>query len=44
MAVVCGVGVIVPLDKELPSNEILNLIQRSGAKAICYSSRRSQYI
>lgn len=44
MAVVCGVGVIVPLDKELPSNEILNLIQRSGAKAICYSSRRKEKI
>ena len=26
MAVVCGVGIIVPLDKELPANEILNLL------------------
>lgn len=44
MAVVCGVGVIVPLDKELPSTEILNLIKRSGAKAICYSTRRKDKI
>lgn len=41
MAVVCGVGIVVPLDKGLPENEILNLLKRSGAKAIIYSSRMS---
>ena len=30
-AVVCGVGVIVPLDKNLPSGELMGLIERSGA-------------
>lgn len=37
MAVLNGVGVIVPLDKSLPQVEIENLIKRSGVKAIFYS-------
>ena len=41
MAIACGVGIVVPLDKGLPENEILNLLKRCGAKAIIYSSRRS---
>ena len=44
MAVVCGVGIIVPLDKGLPENEILNLLKKSGAKAIVYSSRKKDEI
>lgn len=44
MATVCGVGVIVPLDKELPSNEIYNLMKRSDAKCIVYSSRKKDMI
>lgn len=44
MAVVCGVGIVVPLDKGLPENEILNLLKRSGAKAIIYSSRMNDMI
>ncbi|MBO5476510.1 MAG: AMP-binding protein [Clostridia bacterium] len=44
MAVACGVGIIVPLDKGLPEHEILNLLQRSGAKAIVYSSRKKDEI
>ena len=44
MAIACGVGIVVPLDKGLPENEILSLINRSGAKAIIYSSRRSEMI
>ncbi|MEG2348598.1 MAG: AMP-binding protein [Clostridia bacterium] len=39
MAVTCGVGIIVPMDKELPSNEIVNLVNRSKAKVIVYSSK-----
>lgn len=38
-AVVCGVGVIVPLDKNLPMEEMKNLIQRSGASALVYTKR-----
>jgi long-chain acyl-CoA synthetase len=44
MATVCGIGVIVPLDKELPSNEILNLLNRSKSKCIVYSSRKKEVI
>lgn len=44
MAVCCGVGIIVPLDKELPSNEIQNLLERSDAKCIVYSSRKKEMI
>ncbi len=32
-----GTGIIVPLDKELPQNEIENCLQRSHADAIIYS-------
>lgn len=44
IATVCGVGIIVPLDKELPANEILNLLKRSDAKCIVYSSRKKEVI
>lgn len=44
MAVACGVGIIVPLDKELPANEIVNLLKRSEASAIVYSSRKKDVI
>ncbi len=36
LATVNGTGIIVPLDKELPQNEILNLLTRSQAKAVIY--------
>ena len=38
-AVVCGVGVIVPLDKNLPREELNNLVKRSGAAAIVYTKK-----
>lgn len=44
MAIACGVGIVVPLDKGLPENEILNLLKRCDAQAIIYSSRRSEMI
>lgn len=44
MATICGVGVIVPLDRELPANEILNLVKRAGVKCIIYSSRKEELI
>ena len=37
-AVVCGVGVIVPLDKNLPDGELQGLIERAGLSAIVYSN------
>lgn len=39
LAVTTGPGVIVPLDKELPTNEIENLLRRSRARCIIYSSK-----
>ncbi len=38
-ATVAGTGVVVPLDKALPDNEIENLIIRSEADAIFYSNK-----
>lgn len=37
LSTVNGTGIIVPLDKELPANEIETLIMRSKADAIIYS-------
>jgi len=38
MAVVNGTGIVVPLDKELPENEIENLLVRSRADAVIFSA------
>ena len=43
-SVVCGSGLVVPLDKELPASEIGNLVRRSKAKAIFYSNRKRDLI
>lgn len=40
MAVLCGVGIAVPVDKDLPLNELENLIIRSKACAIIYSPKK----
>ncbi len=39
LAIVCGTGIVVPLDKSLPENELKELIKRSGVEAIFYSSK-----
>ncbi|MBR0139679.1 MAG: AMP-binding protein, partial [Firmicutes bacterium] len=39
LAVACGLGVIVPLDKELPPQEIAALIKRAELTGITYSSK-----
>lgn len=44
MAVACGVGIIVPLDRELKEEEIFNLLQRSDSKCIVYSTRKKEII
>ncbi len=38
LAIVTGTGIVVPLDKSLPNNEIENLIIRSEVEAIFYSN------
>ena len=37
LAVACGTGIVVPLDKSLPENELKRLIERSEVEAIFYS-------
>ncbi len=39
LAIAAGTGVVVPLDKSLPNNEIESLIIRSEVEAIFYSSK-----
>ena len=39
LAVCCGTGIVVPLDKALPEGEIESLITRSEAEAIFYSQK-----
>ena len=44
MAMLCGVGIAVPTDKELPLNELENVIKRSNASAIIYSPKLEENI
>ncbi|WP_027627238.1 AMP-binding protein [Ruminiclostridium cellobioparum] len=39
LTVTGGVGVVVPLDRELPYNEVENLTSRAGVDAIVFSSK-----
>ena len=42
MSVMCGAGVFVPVDKDLPKNELENIIKRSKAEAIIYTEKRAE--
>lgn len=44
LAVTCGVGVIVPIDKELPPQEIANIINISGACAVFFDDKEEEKI
>ena len=44
MAMLCGVGLVVPTDKELPVNEIENIAKRSNVSAIIYSPKKEDEI
>lgn len=44
LSVVCGTGIVVPLDRSLPKNELEALIERSEVEAIFYSKRYSEII
>lgn len=44
LAVTCGTGIVVPLDKSLPENEIKNLIERSEVEAIFYTKKYDEII
>lgn len=42
MAVVCGTGLVVPMDRALPENEIRSMIERSEVEAIIYSKKYNE--
>ncbi len=44
MAMLCGVGIAVPTDKDLPVNELENIVKRSRASAIIYSPAKADQI
>ena len=44
MAMLCGSGIAVPVDKELPENEIINVVNRSKAAAVIYSTKKKEII
>ena len=44
MAMLCGVGIAVPTDRELPLNELENVVKRSRASAIIYSPKKADDI
>lgn len=44
MTMLCGNGIAIPTDKELPDNELENVIKRSRAEVIIYSARKEESI
>lgn len=44
MATVCSGAIVVPLDKELPENEIENLCKRANVEILIYSDRKSETV
>lgn len=44
MTMLCGAGIAVPVDKELPENEIENVIKRAKASAVIFSTKKADII
>ncbi|MBR3002674.1 MAG: AMP-binding protein [Clostridia bacterium] len=44
LSIVCGTGIVVPLDKSLPENELESVIERSGVEAIFYSEKYEEIL
>lgn len=44
MALLCGAGIAVPVDKELPDNELENLVKRSNAAAIIHTPKKKDIV
>lgn len=44
MAMLCGNGIAVPTDKELPDNELENVVRRSKSDIVIYSERKAEAI
>ena len=43
-AVTCGAGVIVPIDRELPEHDILNILTTAGCKGIFFDEKAREKI
>lgn len=44
MTMLCGKGIAIPTDKELPDNELENVVKRSKADVIIYSEKKAEAI
>jgi len=44
LSVVCGTGIVVPLDKSLPANELEYLIEKSGVEAIFFAPKYTEAV
>lgn len=44
LSIVCGTGIVVPLDKSLPENELKSLIERSEVEAIFYTQKYEEIL
>ena len=44
MAALCGAGIAVPVDKELPANELENVIKRAKATVVIYSTKKKDVV
>lgn len=44
LSIVCGTGIVVPLDKSLPANELEELIERSEVETIFYSRKYEEIV
>ena len=44
MTMLCGAAIAVPVDKELPENEIENVIKRARASAVIFSTKKADVI
>lgn len=44
LSIICGTGVVVPLDKSLPEKELESLIERSEVEAIFYQNKYEEAV
>ncbi len=44
MTAVCGLGVVIPVDKDIPAEELANIAKISGASAIIYSNKYEEKV
>ncbi len=44
ISLLCGSGIAVPVDKELPTNELINVLQRSRVAAVIYTAKKKEEV